>query len=235
MSPSGGQPAPADASPSPRGWWARLEPATGAAFVVLVFGSVFLAPPPPGTQESIETIQSFFQDHRTGLLAQQYLSGISAILLLWFLGCLRSTLRQIDYETERWSAVAFGSGVVLAVFMLLGSWIFATLTLEVGRAGEPGARPLLELGRTISHFTPFPTILLLVAAALAMLRTSPVFRRLGWLALLTAGLLLAASVELVLEDQELPGGWLSSAVRGFSFLFLFLWLLITSLIMALQA
>ena len=202
--------------------------------MVLFFGSVFLAPPPPGPEESTDAIQSFFRDHRAALLAQQYLSGIAAILLLWFLGCLRSTLRRIDYATERWSTIAFGSGVVLAVFMLLGSWIFATLTLEVGRTGDPGARALLNLGRTIAHFMPFPMILLLVAAALAMLRTSPVFRRLGWFALLTAALLLAVSVELVLESQELPGGWISSAIRGFSYLFLFLWILITSLIMTLQ-
>ena len=54
-----------------------------------------------------------------------YLSLLSLVFLLWFVGALRSNLRQTEGGTGRLSATAFGGGIsvaaVLAVgFMLVG-------------------------------------------------------------------------------------------------------------------
>ena len=76
------------------GW--RWSAATGAGFAVLMLAGLTLPWIPPPGDASIDTIRSFFVDHRGAILAGDCLFGLGAALFLWFLGTLSSYLRAAE-------------------------------------------------------------------------------------------------------------------------------------------
>jgi hypothetical protein len=96
----------------------------GAGFAVLaVVGGLIGGSPPKLSDE--RGITKYFADHQDALKIGSYLTGIAAVLFLWFLGSLYSRLRAAEGGTGRLSRVAVTGAVVALALVLAGSAINA--------------------------------------------------------------------------------------------------------------
>lgn len=139
---------------------ARWAPLTGIVYVVLLVVGGLIA----GQEDFLATpeeIVAFFTDDPGTLLWGTYLSMLGIPFFLWFVGSLRSHLRESEGSPGRLSATAFGGGVVAAGALLI------SLTAQItgaGRADEEG-RIGLEMATTLYDLSGF---LFGVATALGM-------------------------------------------------------------------
>jgi hypothetical protein len=209
--------------------WDRLAAATGVGFVVIVAVS-FLAVGelPLGPEASNDAIKIYFVQNRPGLLLQGYLNGIAAILLLWFVGSLRSALRGFEPGPGRLSAVAFGAGVAVVVISLIGNLMSTVLSFRQATEGIPVARFAFDLQLLTFTFIWFPASALVGAASMLSIRTGALPRAWGWLGGVIATYLLVAAATLFTDSGAFaPGGAVS--LGGFG---LFLgWVLVTSIML----
>ncbi len=128
--------------------WERLAAWTGAAGAVLFVVQAVMVKVPPMIEDSIPVVGRYYVDHRAGIQAQMFLTGIAGVLFLWFVGTLRSYLRQAEGGTGRLSGIAFGSAIAASGPVTAGALAASVLALEVGRiAGPaPAVAPLRPLG-----------------------------------------------------------------------------------------
>ena len=99
---------------------ARLVPATGIAFVLLVV-LASLIKDAPGTDAADAEILGYYQDegHRRNELIAFFLVGLAALCFLSWLGSLRGFLARAEGEPARLTTAATASGaafITLAVF-----------------------------------------------------------------------------------------------------------------------
>ena len=210
--------------------WKQIGAAGGIAFVVLqVVGQVLIqvgGTEPAFNAAAPETLE-FFETRSPRLFeVGGYLSALSAIALLWFLGSLWSTLRTAEGEPGWLSTVALGSGlVVVAVSAIAGSgW-----ALAVFRIGEGLDPQLARFQFDFGNFG-FATIWVMLASFLlassaVALRTAALPRWIGWMGLVIAILLLIARAF-----------WAAPSGAIFlPYLLFWIWLIATSVILIRQA
>lgn len=77
---------------------------------------------------SAEDAKAFFEANALRVSVGAYLVLLATVLLLWFVGSLRSVLRTAEGGSGRLSAVAFGGGVVGAAAVMAA--MSATLTIS---------------------------------------------------------------------------------------------------------
>ncbi len=93
--------------------WERWAAATGIVALALIVLEFVIVPTWPRADAPPSAIIDFFVEHRTAVLLGEYVGGIGGVvLLLWFLGSLRSFLKQAEGTPGRLSSVAFGGGLV---------------------------------------------------------------------------------------------------------------------------
>jgi hypothetical protein len=100
--------------------FARLVPASGIAFVVLVVVASLIKDA-PGTDASDAEILSYYQDdgNRGKELAAFFLVGVAALCFLSWLGSLRGFLARVEGEPARLTTATIAAGaafITLAVF-----------------------------------------------------------------------------------------------------------------------
>jgi len=117
------------------------EALTGVAFVALAVIGLAIAGQPPKSGAAATDIARYFTENRSQVLASNAVWFLATILLLWFLGVIRSRLR--DNEFERLTATAFGAGIFGAAFLTASFCGFNAAALEIARAG---ADPLIVRG-----------------------------------------------------------------------------------------
>lgn len=117
------------------------EALTGVAFVALAVIGLAIAGQPPKSGASATDIARYFTQNRSQVLASNAVWFLATILLLWFLGVIRSRMR--DTELERLTATAFGAGIFGAAFLTASFCGFNAAALEIARAG---ADPLIVRG-----------------------------------------------------------------------------------------
>jgi len=137
-------------------------------------------------------IMEFFEARNVALFnAGGYLSIVSMIAFLWFLGGLWATLREAEGSPAWLSLVAGGSGAVGVAVVSAGgaAWGLAVFRLEEGL--DPAmARLLFDQGNlAFANFWVFLAGLLL-ATAVVVLRRGGLPRWLGWFAAAAAVALL---------------------------------------------
>jgi hypothetical protein len=154
----------------------RLGAATGALFVLLLFG-----PSSSGTDSTIVVV----------------LELIGLLLFIPFLGYLWSVLREAEGPRGWLATTAFGAGLV-DVTIKLGS-------LAPGKAaqnfGDTTAthKALEDMNSVAFMVTMLPLSMMMAASAIIILRTRVLPRALGWLAALTAPALLVNGMFLDAE------------------------------------
>jgi hypothetical protein len=121
------------------------------AFVGLAIIAIAIAGEPPKADATAADILSYFTEKRSQVLESSAVWFVAAILLLSFLGVLRSHVRGTD-GGDRLSATAFGGGIFGVAFLTASFCGFNAAALEIARTVAAGAVQLLyALGLMASH------------------------------------------------------------------------------------
>ena len=177
----------------------RLGAATGALFVVLLFG-----PSASGSGSTIVIV----------------LELIGLLLFIPFLGYLWSVLREAEGPGGWLATTAFGAGLV-DVTVKLGSLAPGKVADDYGEA-TPIHKALEDMNSVAFIVTMLPLSVLMAAVALIALKTGVLPRTLGWLAAVTAPLLLV-------------NGMFLEAEFGPAFLLFLLWTLLASVVLTVRS
>ncbi len=224
--------------------WDRLAASAGAVAAAILAVQAFLVTPPPAFRDPPPGVVDYYARHGSGIQAQLFLTGIAGVFFLWFLGSLRSYLREAEGGTGRLSAVAFGAGIAASGPVAAGALATAALAhlssgfelrslAEYGpltdQVGMAGAAPTLHairlLSYTMSWFALGP---LLAATAVVVMRTAVLPRWHANFGYALFALSLLAGLGLFVDDGALaPGGAIAYVAFG---LFL-VWLALTSIVM----
>ena len=145
----------------------RWGAATGyLAFALGIAAAGFERGAPPANAP-VEQSLAYFVKYRTELLAQSLLFVLSAGVLLWFIGTLRSFLFKAEEGTGRLSSVAFGAGILWAGLQLVLQ--SAQVALAMGANAElPAALAGMmgDLTYALSVIAYVPMGIMLIAALL---------------------------------------------------------------------
>jgi hypothetical protein len=176
----------------------RMGAGCGAVFVVLLFGL-----PLTGSDSTIVLVGEL----------------IGLLLFIPFLGYLCSVLREVEGPGGWLAATAFGAGLV-DITIKLGS-IAPGHAADRFAVGTATHQALDVMNSTAFIATMLPLSVLMAAAAVVIVRTRVLPRWLGWLAAVTAPLLLVNGMFL---DAEF----------GPAFLLFLLWVLLTSVVLTVR-
>jgi hypothetical protein len=172
-----------------------------------------------------QTIVAFFMARNSQLFALgDYLSTLSLIAFLWFLGRLWSILRHGEGEPAWLSLVALASGLmIVATASAGGGWPLAVFRKDQGLDPQI-ARLLFDQGNFAFATIWAMLASLSLATGVVIIRTHALPRWLGWAGILIAGALLAARAA-----------WASSGLVFIPFGFCYLWLIAISIVLIRRA
>jgi hypothetical protein len=204
--------------------WEQIGAAGGIVFVVLQMAAQALiqvggAEPP--FDAPAPTIAAFFMARDSQLFALgEYLSTLSLIAFVWFLGSLWSTLRRGEGEPAWLSLIALSSGLmIVAAVSAGGGWSLAVFRRDEGLDPQI-ARLLFDQGNFAFANAWAMLASLSLATGVLSIRTGVLPRWLGWAGLTIAGGLLAARAA-----------WASSGLVFVPFIFCYLWLIAISIVL----
>lgn len=194
--------------------WNRWGAATGYLALALGIAAAGFERGAPPANAPVERALAYFLKFRTQLLAQSLLFVLSAGVLLWFIGSLRSFLSKAEQGTGRLSSVAFGAGIL---------WVGLQLVLQSTQAAlAMGANPELpaalagmmgDLGYALSVIAYVPMGIMLAAVAVVSWRFNAFPAWLAWLSAVAAAANLLMSAGIVAQGGPLvPGGVLTYAL-----------------------
>jgi len=191
--------------------WNRWGAATGYLAVALGLAAASFERGAPPANAPVEQSLAYFIRYRTELLAQSLLFVLSAGVLLWFIGCLRSFLQKAEQGSGRLSSVAFGAGILWAglQFVLQGAQVAlamgANSDLPATLAGMMGD---LTYALSVIAYVPMGIMLLAVAVVTWRFKAFPAW--LGWLSAAGGVVNLLMSAGIVAGGGLLvPGGALT--------------------------
>lgn len=100
--------------------WERRQISLGiGAFVFFVVGVALNGPVNISSMTGQEVV-AHFEDNKNQMFGAFVAIGLSVFCLLWFLGAMRSRLRQGGVGAERLASTFFGAGVAFAALLLAG-------------------------------------------------------------------------------------------------------------------
>ena len=159
----------------------------------------------PSFDASSQEIVEFFKARNTLLFnIGGYLSTLSLIALLGFLGSLWGVLRRTEGEPGWLSLVAVGAGLgVVALLFGAGAWFLAVFRIDEGLDPQI-ARLLFDLGNLTfaTSWVLFGALALSVAAASLLLAVFP--RWLGWTGLIVGIWLITAPIYWTSQVAFIP-------------------------------
>jgi hypothetical protein len=204
--------------------WEQIGAAGGIVFVLLQMAGQALiqvggAEPP--FDASAQTIVAFFMARDNQLFALgEYLSALSLIPFLWFLGSLWSVLRRGEGEPGWLSLVALASGLmIVATISAGGGWALAVFRKDEGLDPQI-ARLLFDQGNFAFANAWAMLASLSLSTGVVTIRTRALPRWLGWAGVLIAGALLVARAI-----------WATSSLVFVPFLLCYLWLIAVSIVL----
>ena len=191
----------------------QIGPLTGILFVVLVIAAFVVGGETPGTDDSPQTIVSFYLDNDSEQSIASALLALACVPFLFFLAALRRALRTAAGDEGGLSTVALLGGLMIVV----GASIFAGIGFTLGDAADQlPASAVLTLNALNSDLF-FPVFLgicvFYFSTALAILSTGALPRWWGWMTLVLAVISLLG-----------PGGFIA-------FLALAPWTLVASILL----
>lgn len=216
--------------------WERLGAATGilAALMFVVIGIFDPGELPEATDPATE-FASFVSEQGSNLRAQAFAIAIFAILLLWFLGSLRASLRRAEGGEGRLSSIAFGGGVATATMILVSGGIQAqTFFQDIESLSPQRIRDLwlaiTVVGDAVFGGSTFARAVLVGAASWCAIRFGGLPKWLGWLGAVVALASLVGGVTILeAPDEGVFGGIWFISLGAF-----FVWLLIAGIVLTIR-
>lgn len=217
--------------------WQRLGAATGilAGLTPVAFG-IFDPGSFPDPDDRASAFVSFVSDHGSDLRATAFVLGVSGMLLLWFGGSLRASLRRAEGGDGRLSSIAFAGGVAFALLAIIGGSIQAQLAFFDDEHLSPERVKdiwlvLSTTGDAVFGATVYARAVLVGAASWCAVRFGGLPKWLGWIGLVVALASLVGSTAILDPSDESILGlfWFVS------FLATFAWILIAGIVLTLRA
>lgn len=180
--------------------WQRFSALGGVLFVVLsVIGTVTQGTPPASDGDAAEFVD-WFADNVNGIVAQQWLGGLSVVLLLWFASTLWR--RMADAEDGSRLAVLSMLGLVVGLTtFLIGTAVLAATAHRIDEIGG-GARPLYFLAAMLTATAGFGIGLHLLATGTHAFRTGIMPRWVAIVAIVNGVVFLAGGIGGTATDQD---------------------------------
>ena len=183
---------------------------TGIVFIVLVIASFITGGSTPEIDASPGEITSYYDEPKA--MIATIMLALAAVVLIFFVGVLRSALRT-DGGTADWLPnVAFAGGVVMAVGLLIFAGLQLTLVDAVDTLSPAAAEAINALNIDLFFPVGAGIVTLLMATGLSLLRTKVLPIWLAW-----AGIVIALVAF--------------TPIGFFAFLASQLWILVTSILL----
>src|SRR6266540_1868982 len=115
--------------------WEGRAAAAGIVFAVLLAVAFLLVPRPPELTARAKRIVTFFSEHRAGVRAGAFLSGLAVVFGAWFVGTLYGYLRRHEDGNGRVSAIAFAGGIGAGAMSLVATMFYAGIGLRAAPSG----------------------------------------------------------------------------------------------------
>ncbi len=172
--------------------WIRLSgPAAGIVFVVLLVVGTTLAQGVPTPDKSAETTLTWYASHRGTVLAFGLVSGLGAMVFLWFLAHLRHTVSGHPAGVRVAGTLAI-SGTAMATTAMVSTLPPVALAILANRPGvipDPSlVRMLADLNSLFFAAIGLFFVVFAVALALTFFLGALAPKWVGWIALV-AGIL----------------------------------------------
>lgn len=197
--------------------WERYAPLTGVVAVILWVVGVFISESGSARPEDerAENILAWYADNENTIVAGELTFVLGVLFFIWFVGSLRAAFFAGEGGVGRVSSIAFGSGLLVALALIIqaAALIQPTFADEGELSGE-AAQAMSVLSDAMFGAVEVTLVVMLVAAALVILRTRVLPTLLGW-----------ASLVLALILVIIPIGWIG-VIFGFP-----LWVLVTSVLL----
>lgn len=190
-----------------------LVPATAtnriAAFTgVLFFALVMVAPEPNiGTERpSAEQVKRFYLENQQSFRASLLLVGLAYAFFLCFLAVVRSELRRAEGGSGTLSSLAWGAGLLLAGFFVLGNALHVVPAVVSADTDPAQAATWRVFGEeaydTLVEASTFWVGVMMAAVSLIVLRQGGLPRWLGWTAAVIGAAALIGPIGLVDSPVE---------------------------------
>jgi hypothetical protein len=191
--------------------WNRWGAATGYLAVVLGFVAASFERGAPPANAPVEQSLAYFVKYRTELLAQSLFFILSAGVLLWFIGSLRSFLQRAEQGSGRLSGIAFGAGIVWAALQMVLQGAQVALAMAAnGDLPAALARVMGSMTYALSVIAYVPMGIMLASVAVVTWRFKAFPAWLGWLSAAVAAVNILMSAGIVVDAGPLvPGGVLT--------------------------
>jgi hypothetical protein len=140
----------------------------------------------PGKNASAAAVVSYYQTHATRETWSLYIAAAGVVLMVFFIGGLRSVLRKAN-QSHRWLAdTAFAGGIVFVAGFATSGFLQWTLISAVHNGQPQLAGNLNFLMQSIQLPAQAGVVVLMAAAGLAILLGSDIPAWLGYVALALA-------------------------------------------------
>lgn len=208
--------------------WEQIGAAGGIVFVVLQMAAqalIQVGGTEPPFDATADTIVAFFMARNSQLFALgNYLSSLSLIAFLWFLGSLWCALRRAEGESGWLSFVAVASGLMIVAAVSAGSgWPLAVFRRDEGL--DPQIARLLFDQANFAFANAWVMLASLsMATGIISIRTGALPRWLGWAGVMIAAGLLAARAV-----------WATSGLVFIPFGLCYFWLIAISVVLIRRA
>jgi hypothetical protein len=192
--------------------WSRWAPLTGLVSAVLAVagGVIEIVTNPPSSDASGKEVIAFYSAQGGTQQLATALLALAFVFFVFFVGSLRSYLRQTP-DLEGLSTVALVGAAVETAGQTMGAGYVWTLAQGGSHLDSSAAQALNALSNNAVVTNTAGMILFGIAAGLAILRGGRLPRWLGWVAI--------AMAVVVVTPAE-----------GFSFLALVIWMVIVSIL-----
>ena len=166
-------------------WW---TPLTGVAFLIVLIVGFTVGGEPPGADEPVAEIVEHYVDDKDAVMFGAVLTGVAAVLLLFFAGTLRAVLRAAEGPGGTLSAVAFAGAIILAT----GAAIDGTISFALAEAADDVEPTSVQALQALwdNDFLPLAvgTLTLMLASGLSIVRHGALPKWLGWVAIAFAAI-----------------------------------------------
>jgi hypothetical protein len=195
--------------------WERHAPLTGVAAVLLwVVGTFLLEKDDRPEGKDTAAFVAWVDQNDTWIITGAIVFGFGVLLFVWMLGSLRVSLAAAEGGLNRLTAIAFASGIAVAISMMFTVLPHAQAAFDQDDTSDTSIDALVHMGDAFFGGVELFAIPLVVATALVTLRFGAFPRWFAWFSLVLA-LILAIP----------PIGWLGVLVG------LPLWVLVTSVLL----
>ena len=135
----------------------------------------------PSTDDSTKKVVDFWNDHETEGVVAGLVGALAMVPYLWFVGTLRSVLRQAEGATGRLSGTAFAGGLVFAGYALVGLTMMFAAAETVGDVPPAVTQTLSVLNSECWLGLAVGNAVLLLATGVLVLRSGLLPKWFGWL------------------------------------------------------